>query len=361
MSYRLTARAVTALSPFTPLALAAVPALAAPVASITAPTPARCVCPGDLLTITGTSRDTVPAEYAGDTLEYSTTPGAGPWITIGSNPGTTPVTNGPLYFWNTNGLPAGTYFLRLTVRGAAASATALTSVTLSGTANPAPQFLGFSPFEVFSQRLTLTASGGVSCEGIVLPAIQYRTPGGDWTTTAITPRSSFVAADIDLAPFPNGPLEVRAVVRNVCGTEQITESLITVDRRPVTAAISAPAPAAFIRGFAPVVGDALSPTLESWTLDFAASAGPWQTIATGTTPVANNFLGLFAASSLTPGPYTLRLRVVSSVRTHPGGPNVVAETFRTINVGCRADVNLDNQVSVQDVFDFLSNWFAPCF
>lgn len=93
--------------------------------------------------------------------------------------------------------------------------------------------------------------------------------------------------------------------------------------------------------------------LQSWTLDYTGgSEHGWISIASGTTSVYNNELGIWDSIGLEPCAYTLRLRAVGIC---PDGP-VEAEYLVSFTVGIPGDLDRDGDVDIDDLGQFSSMW-----
>lgn len=340
-------------------------ASAEPRASITAPVLGTCICPGQTVSVMGTSFDTVAAQYAGDTLEYSTTPGTGPWIVIGSaGPGVPVMNPGSLYFWNTAGLSAGTYYLRLTVRGNNALATALAPVVLSGAPAAPTIVVPAAPAVTGLQKITVTKIP-VCTGALAIPNIEIGpAPAGPFTpVSGIVDRGPFVEAVINAGALAAGNYVIRAGLTTSCGVSVNQEATLSVDSSLPSAAITSPVACQQIFGVFPIVGTAAHPALQSWQLDYSTTSAtptPWTNIAGGTTSVNAGLLGGWDTRPLPACSYVLRLRVITTIATDLAGNLATRDEYRVVGVGCPADFNRSGVTSVQDVFDFLAAFFSAC-
>lgn len=102
----------------------------APTGSISSPAANATV--SGTVTISGTASDANFHQYE---LHYGAGSAPTSWTSIGTNPRTTPVTNGTLGSWNTSALATGTYTIRLIVKDKARVSSGFTTVTRTVTVN----------------------------------------------------------------------------------------------------------------------------------------------------------------------------------------------------------------------------------
>lgn len=344
-----------------------------PRASIITPSAGGCICPGMLVSVRGTSFDTNIGDYAGDRLEFATNPGTGPWTLIGVS--STPViTQGLLYAWSTAGLPPGEYFLRLTANGSGGSTTAISSVRL-GASNPATPALlinasGLAGATSFVNHVCFRA-GKVSsaCGSPLSPTVEARRVGDTaWTLLTLTDRGVYVESELRLDAFTPalepGEYDLRAAVVDPCAgaSENVKRVRVYDAAGPTrTVEINANSCGTFVRGTRGIAGTVDVPDLVSWSLTFQSSSMPAPAvIASGDSPVSAGLLGVWDTRSLAPCAYTLTLRVRAGHLTGCGGSLSTYEAVKCVNVGCPGDFNLSGQVTVQDVFDFLTEFLGAC-
>lgn len=351
-------------------------ASAEPRATIVAPAAGACVCAGSLVSVTGMSFDTVNGEYVGDRLEYATNPGTGPWTLIGSS--STPIgVQSLLYAWSTAGLAPGQYVLRLTTAGASGSTTAISSVNIVSTSNAAAPLMTISDSgqpgsTSFVDEVCLSATNVSACAGALTPVIEIRRVGDvQWQSVASVDRGTYVEARVRMDQFSpalaSGEYDLRASVQVGCAGTAESVRRVTLWRGgegagpPRVVEIDGQSCGTFIRGVRGIAGSVSVADLVSWTLMYQSStmAAP-EVIGSGDTPVTGGLLGVWDTRLLPPCAYTLRLSVQAAQLAGCGGSLSTYESVKSVHVGCPGDFNRSGQVSVQDVFDFLTEFFSAC-
>ncbi len=107
-----------------------------------------------------------------------------------------------------------------------------------------------------------------------------------------------------------------------------------------------------------IIGTASDAHLAGWTLQYIGGpAHTWTTIATGNSNVVGGLLAAWNTSALPRCSYALRL-VVSDAANVSCVTSNTAEYLVALTIGCSADADGNNAVSVNDLFTFLADWFA---
>lgn len=328
-----------------------------PEAVITSPTEWSCVCGS--YTVTGTARDP-DGPYLNRTLYYSAEPG-GPWTTISTS--STEVSSGTLGTWNTAALSEGTYFLRLVS----------TNATGAQVSTVMPCWVSRN-FDTVDFALPTIVGGTAIPDGTVYDnwcgtesyTVDYQPFGGmSWTNIATVAdnRINQNLAVWNTTGLVDGRYIVRVIGTNPCGHTKSQTAQVIVDNTPPTALITTPAPCTYTNAAGvPVNGTVNDANLLGWTLYYTGGdITHWVPIATSTGPVSNGLLGTWNTAGLRKCAYTLRLVAHDqAVRDGNGAAHNVAEYTVSVDLGCHADYNRSALVSVQDVFDFLTDFFGTC-
>lgn len=300
-----------------------------PTGSITNPAAGATV--GGTVTVSGTASDANFHQYQ---LHYGAGSTPTTWTSITTS--SSQVTNGTLGTWNTSGLSAGTYTLRLQVFDKARISSGFTTVTRTVTVDPTvPTAVISSPAAnavvAGSVTVTGTASASSNYSGYTLSRGSGCSPSS-WTT--ITTSSSQVTNGT-LGTWSTAGLEgqhsLRLVVSKTTGVTNTAQVCVNVDNTAPSAIIGAPSAGEFVNHTVDIVGQASDPNFTGYDLHVGTGANPttWTAIGSNprTTAVEDGLLGTWDTSGLS-GTYTIRLRVYDPTHTASG----YAEATRTVTV-----------------------------
>ncbi len=333
-----------------------------PTVSITSPTPQSCVC-APSVGITGTVSDS-GSGVASYTLDYAPVSG-GAWTTIARGMGNVA---GTLGTWSIGALGDQDYYLRLSaVDGCGNASSAVVTVR---TDNWMDSVMLRWPVggEVLGGTVVVDGTVWDHCPpGEMSAAWSPATATPTWTpfTTLLAP---WILNDPigtwNTQQVADGYYLVRLTGMTECGAAQYDMSnAITVDNTAPIAVITAPANCARLsRGVVEIRGTAADANLASWRLEYTGGGrNYWTPVASGTAPVVNGVLANWNTASLPWCDYTLRLVVTDAavIDSNPAVHNV-SEYQTTFAIGCIADANGNQAVSVQDIFDFLTAYFGGC-
>ena len=338
-----------------------------PVVTITSPQSLGFTC--NPATIVGSVTDSGGLDNY--KVEYSASPN-GPWTLISQS--TTPVSNATLATWNTSAVAQGWYYLRVTATNTSNLQSVVSSLVFVDKQ--------FDTVDLRSPGANQLLGGSVCFDGSVNDG-----QGG-----------SFVNYRIDFAPLPAGapfspvnpatPLYTTAIVNDglgswntasgsaavadgsyrlrvtgtaACGNTRVVNRDVRIDNTRPVALISSPSSCGFVRGVVNITGTASDANISGWSLQYTGgNAHSWVTIATGTSNITNATLATWNTAGLAPCAYTLRLLVSDQSAINCGSTTNQAEYTTSVKVGCPADFNSSGGVSVQDIFDFLAEFFSPC-
>ncbi|MBM4109346.1 MAG: hypothetical protein FJ255_11170 [Phycisphaerae bacterium] len=165
--------------------------------------------------------------------------------------------------------------------------------------------------------------------------------------------------------FPDGEYLLRFTGTNACGLTATDDRVIIIDRTPPALQVTCPTVNQIVCGNLPVLGTVSDRCTVSWTVEIAASGGPWVQVGSGatTTPGAS-FSGAFATiptASFPNGNYQVRVIATDSCGhtsshpllriiidntpphariTSPLSCNYICESRQTQVMGFIADANL---------------------
>ncbi|HEY3281008.1 MAG TPA: Ig-like domain-containing protein, partial [Armatimonadota bacterium] len=154
---------------------------------------------------------------------------------------------------------------------------------------------------------------------------------------------------IDLTKAPEGVDTLRLTVIDAAGNAAQALVPLEVDNTPPVAVLTSPAEGSAFSADRDVVGDAYDAGaggghFAGYTLAIGDSGGTWRTLAQRTTPTQAGVLGTVSVSSLTPGPYQLRLTVTDQA----GNSSAVTRAIRVL-APTTGDLDGNGQVNVGDV------------
>lgn len=336
-----------------------------PTADIDAPGGQGCVC--GIVNVTGTaSAGTDPAvAWVLDQRPAA----SGSWTQISA--GSTPVTSGLLGAWDTTGLAAGFYLLRLTVENGCGTSTSTIEVVLVD-----QQFDSLELREPDGGDIV----GGIVCiDGTVWDQCfdQYRVdfrPSGGGAFAPVRPATPVYSAAVTNDPLvpsgwntsglADGLYDLRVEGTDDCGHVAAITHTIQIDNTPPLALISSPAPCTSLNGLVSVTGTASDANMGRWTLQYTGGAEHgWVTIADGGSSVTNGLLGTWDTSGLHDCCYTLRLVVRDRSVVNCDDPHVV-EYLVSVSIGsgndCPADLDGDGVVALGDLAIMLAQFGLIC-
>ncbi len=333
--YRVTAvNPATGESALAPLGLIMV-SRQLPIAILDPPTDNQMFRVGETINVTGTAADPVDFKYY--TLEYGEgeNPASWNWL-VWQQIGTTPITNGPIYTWDTSSLTGSIYSLRLTVTDNAGNIAVETSRV---------RFLKIQNALV-SEPYISPNNDGVKDTTIINAAF---TQPSDWTITLKDSSSAVVKTFTGVASsvtqtwdgkneqnqtVPDGAYTwtLSAVGSGTTTTADPASGTVTVDTVLPLAAITAPSSGAVLWNLVPVSGTASDLNLENYRIEYGPTdgSGPWSMATQGAASVTSGPLGIWVTNDATnavlvaSGNYLLRLVV-----TDKAGNN----TISTVPVG----------------------------
>ncbi len=271
-------------------------------------------------------------------------------------PGTSPF-NGTAYTWSLLGtVTEGRYFIRATL--STANGTVSDTRTVWMKRSP-PALLWTVPANSAVVR-GIVAFRGTLSDGAGTPTVSlaYQAPGGG-SFVAIAPGASQPGefGRWNTASLPDGTYTLRLIASDTCGTNTTTVTrTVEVDNTPPTLAYTAPS-----RSSTQIVaiprGSASDAHMALWTHQlnnspFIASAG--------TTNVTNvSMISIGGVPGFPTANQFMVLRGYDTAQDMNGQPNT-AEEILPLDLRCAGDHNRDGFITVQDIFDFLADWFAAC-
>ncbi|MCC6320471.1 MAG: hypothetical protein IT438_03425 [Phycisphaerales bacterium] len=343
-----------------------------PIVSLATPAALTSVCtPAQ---ITGRAYD--PNGFDSYALEYSANPN-GPWTQILES-STAVSSTGPLGSWNTNSpvnVAQGYYFLRLTAFNAAGMTSSVTNIVwvdkqfdtvdvrspqdgnilggyvcFDGTVSdnngtqPIQQYaIQYAPLPAASPFQHVNPATPAYTQGVVNDGL------GSWLT------SSGPAAVAD------GSYRVRVTGTDLCGNTRTVSRDIIIDNTAPIATITSPTSCDAVGGQVSITGSVSDTHLAGWVVQYSGgNSHGWVTIASGNNSINNGTLGVWNTTGLPPCAYTLRVVASDSAGISCSGNTNQTEYHTSVIVGCPGDFNRSGTVSVQDVFDFLTAYFAGC-
>ena len=168
------------------------------------------------------------AAFTNYTLDYGTGCSPSSWTAIGTNPRTTPVTNGTLGTWTTTGLTGGTYTIRLVTTATGSSATKTVCVTVDNTA-PTATFSYPENGRPVAGAVSVTGSVSDSSSGSTTYALDYGAGSTPSTWTSISTGSGPISAGA-LGTWATGSLQgvyaVRLTVTDQAGNQSTATDVV---------------------------------------------------------------------------------------------------------------------------------------
>ncbi len=336
-----------------------------PTAEIDLPAYEACTCTS--VQVRGIACDE-DGEYASDRLEYRAADAGpdDPWILAGE--ASVPVcTSGTLYNWNASALPAGRYYLKLTVVNECGMESSDVTVayvdrtldTLEMRSPEEGRIVGgkvcidgtawdFRCFDSYSVLYRPAVGGAWQSAGAVdVPSTVINDPLATWNTSPTT--------------VPDGGYLLAASAADDCGNTAVVSHAITVDNTLPTAAITSLGDCPAVEGLVSIEGTAHDANLASWTLHYTSHGSQsWTLIAGGQSSVLGAQLGQWDTTQLEPCTYILRLRVTDRALVNCDDPHVV-DYYAAVNVGLCGDFDVDNDgdVDLVDYSGFLGEFTGP--
>lgn len=160
--------------------------------------------------------------------------------------------------------------------------------------------------------------------------------------------------------IPDGNYDLRLRTIGQCGNWNDYVS-VTVDNTAPVAEITEPLACTVERGQVVVRGTASDANLAGWVLQYSDPAtSSWQIIATGTSEVVNDILGVWDTSGLDSCCYTLQLIVNDRAIVNSVTQGRTSEYVVPVRIGLEGDADMDNDVDYDDLRkvaqDWLGNW-----
>jgi len=219
---------------------------------------------------------------------------------------------------------AGVYVLRLTANDTELTGSDDVRITLDGT-NKAPT-ANAGPDQTVAYPKTVTLSGAVIDDGLPLDSVL----SFNWSKVSGPGTVTFASANALQTTATFGAAGVYVLRLSASDTGLSADDEVTITQtRPPTATISSPADGAAITGRTSFIGTVSEES--TWRLEYSINqddgAPVWTTFASGSTAVANGFLGAFDPTVLLNGIYTVRL-----VATNTAGQTSTA-TFSVLVEG----------------------------
>lgn len=328
-----------------------------PLAEITSPADASCVCGTTL--VFGTA-----ANLTAFTLEYAASD-AGPWTTIASQ--SNPVVGGVLGAWNTSSLASGDYILRLRVSGPLQQQASYTRRVYVDRSAPQVSMISPAAAEVVGGILQITGEATDRCLTAsvlgysALPSGPF-TPIGPSAPLALPAPGPYLTQwDTIAANLPDANYYLRLSGTDSCNQTSAVVRPITIDNTHPIVSFQSPTASTAICGDVEVWGAVNDPHIASWALYYSSDTqAGWTQIAAGNQNV-QGLLARWSTSSLPNGPYTIRLvaRDNSTVDAAIGAGNV-AEVTRSVFVGMQGDLNQDGLVNSADLGILLTQFGLRC-
>lgn len=339
-----------------------------PIVSLSTPAQLADVC--NPVAITGRAYD--PNGFDEYKLEFASSPN-GPWTLISSSSMAVSST-GPLGSWNTTSVSQGYYFLRLSATNTTGMSNSVTSMVFvdkqfdsvevrspvagqilggavcfdgsvndgNGVSSAISYTISYAPLPSASPFLPVNPAQPTYPQGVINDGL------GSWQTAS----GPTAVAD--------GAYRVRVTGTDHCGNSKTVSRDIIIDNTRPVAAITSPTSCGNVSGLVTITGNVSDANMAGWTLQYTGGdAAGWVTIASGSSNVSGT-LATWNTTGLRPCAYSLRLIAGDAAGVNCSGHNNQTEMLVSVNVGCPADFNRSGAVSVQDIFDFLNEYFIGC-
>ena len=290
-------------------------------------------------------------------MEYQPVGGGG-WTLIASD--TNPVTNGLLGIWNAAALSQGHYILRLTVQNACGDTNTAVQVVFVDMVFDDLELRQPKEFDVFAANVCVDGTAWDQCFDQY--TVDFR-PVGFTLFSPVDPANPVFNVTVINDPLASwdtigggiadGDYEIRLQGTDQCGHVDTVTHTITVDNTVPTAIISTPLNCTFVDGLVQVIGSADDANLDNWVLQYTGgNENGWVNITGGSTPVIDDFLGVWDTTALPPCPHTIRLVVTDKARINCLLPHRTEFTV-TVDLGLCCDVNGDGFGDGLDVAPFV--------
>lgn len=307
--------------------------------------PAALSCITGEITVTGIACDDDGA-YDRDRLEYMRTwPNPQTeWTLVREYVGSPVCEPFSLYAWDTTepGVTDGVYSLRVTSQnGCGMATTEQVTVRVDN---------GFDLIDLRSPATGGIVGGAVCFDGTASDmacfdhyAVQYRPAGGgSWYPVNssqpiyVSPVSNDpLAVWSDSQGLTDGDYSIAVAGTSATGHVASRQISVTLDDTPPIALIETPGPIQYIEGLVDITGTATDENLLDWELHYNDPfTQSWINIDGASAGVTNGLLAEWDTTGLTPGFYTLRLRVKDRATVGCGagaGPHIT-EDFRAVAV-----------------------------
>jgi hypothetical protein len=331
-----------------------------PVADITSPPAAACVCSGD--TFSGSAYDADGSiknwVYERKALD------AAAWTLVHMS--TNEVLNGSLTVWNPSPSAAQGYYLhRLRVTnecGVESSDTTMYWLDRE-----------FDTVNLRSPPNNAILGGVVCIDGTVWDwcagelAVEYRPPGilayhpVDWVADGWVATDALGHWNTASETITDGDYYLRIRGTDGCENTAQQEVKVSVDNHPPQTAITAPPPCACVSGVVEIRGTVNDPHFDEWTLWYAGgNVAEWQLIDASHVPVVNGLIATWDTRDLAPCSYTLRLVGQDRSIINCDDPQQ-SEYLVSVEVGdCTHDYDFDaDDDGDVDLFDYAE--FGSCY
>ncbi len=334
-----------------------------PIVDILDPTNLECVC--GTFPILGIAHDPETALIS-TLLEFKPAIG-GSWTPIASGfpetgPGGTSIAN-----WNTAPLAQGYYLLRMSATNEADLSADDVEVAWVDKQFDAFSWGGPADGNVFGGTVCFTGTINDHCG---VEYIVQQSPAGAGTFAPVDPSNPVyfggkinqTFATWNSTAVPDGAYDVLVSATDGCHDVE-AERTIIIDNTAPTAEITDPVNCEGVGGLVRITGTAFDENLSSWVLQYTGGpANTWVTIASGTSNLIDDVLGVWDTSDLPPCCYTIRLLVGDQASVNCDNNNHQTLFMTSVDVGnCPADLAAPFGVlNFDDVIAFLAAFGAGC-